>query len=51
MTKEDMWKIFKNTGSVEAYISYAQSKSDAEKTDGANCQNKWNNSENNRYTG
>ena len=23
MTRDDMWKIFKNTGSIEAYITYS----------------------------
>lgn len=30
MTREDAWKIFKNTGSVEAYITFAQSKNSVE---------------------
>ena len=50
MTTQQMWQIFKNTGCIEAYISYAKSKTDTEKTDGSNCQTEWDNSQNNRYT-
>jgi len=51
MTTNEMWQIFKNTGSIEAYISYAQSKTDTEITDGTNREDKRDNSQNNRYTG
>lgn len=51
MTTQDMWNIFKNTGSIEAYISYAQSKKDMGKTDGSNTENKGDNSQSSRYTG
>ena len=52
MTNDQLWKIFKNTGSVEAYISYAQSKINSEKKiNGENYQNKGNDNKNNRYTG
>ena len=52
MTSEQIWKIFKNTGSIEAYISYAQSKGNTEKTsNGDYCQNKRDNNKNNGYIG
>lgn len=52
MTNEQLWKIFKNTGSIEAYISYAQSKNSTEKTaNGKDCQNKGDNIKNNGYIG
>ncbi len=52
MTNEQMWKIFKNTGSIEAYISYAQSKSNTENTlNGNNHQDKGDNNKNNGYVG
>ncbi len=46
MTNEEMWKIFKNTGCIEAYISYAQSKVGSERENGKNCQDKGDNLKN-----
>lgn len=52
MTNEQMWKIFKNTGSVEAYISYAQSKNNTEKMlNVKNIQDKRDDNKNNGYIG
>ena len=51
MTTNELWKIFKNTGCIEAYIAYAESKNNMEITDGTNRENKRDNSKDNRYTG
>lgn len=52
MTRDDMWRIFKNTGSVEAYITFAQAcVCSREKDDGKqHDKNNRNNIENKRHT-
>lgn len=51
MTREQFWQIFKNTGSIEAYISYATSSATSEKENVGNDKDKWDNPENKGYTG
>ena len=51
MTKEDYWRIFKNTGSVEAYITYAQSSVCLENKNVINNQNIWDDTQDKRYAG
>ena len=51
MTTKELWQIFKNTGCIEAYISYAESKNIMENANGTDGKNKRDNSQNNRYTG
>ena len=50
MTREQMWQIFKNTGSVEAYIAYATT-AVLEIDNVGNDENKGNNTEDQRHTG
>ena len=45
MTRDDAWKIFKNTGSVEAYITFSQSKNSVENNADSNKE-KGNNNKN-----
>lgn len=45
MKNSDAWQIFKNTGSVEAYITFAQTKDMVTSSDADNSQDKGNNSE------
>ena len=51
MTENQAWQIFKNTGSVEAYLTFSKFKNIQEKTDGDNLKNKGDSSENKGYTG
>ena len=51
MTREQFWQIFKNTGSIEAYISYATSPADSEKNNVGNDKDKGDNTQNKGYTG
>ncbi len=51
MTNKEMWTIFKNTGSIEAYLAYASLKSGLEKSNVKNDKDEGNNTENQRYTG
>ncbi len=49
--RDEAWKIFKNTGSIEAYITFSQSKDILENNDVVDNENKRDNSENKGYTG
>ena len=49
MTENEVWQIFKNTGSVEAYITFSNMKNNLEKTDGVDLENKRDNTENDGY--
>lgn len=52
MTQDEAWKIFKNTGSIEAYITFAQSRNSMEKNvDADNSKDERNNNQNKGYTG
>lgn len=45
MINNDAWQIFKNTGSVEAYITFSQTKNMVDKPNGDDNQDKGNNTE------
>ena len=51
MTENEAWQIFKNTGSIEAYLTFSSMKNSMDKTDGNDDKNKGNNTENDRHPG
>ena len=46
MINDKAWQIFKNTGSVEAYITFSQTKNMVETPNADNDKDKGNNTEN-----
>lgn len=46
MINENAWQIFKNTGSVEAYITFSQTRNMVDGPDADDDKDKGNNSEN-----
>lgn len=46
MINENAWQIFKNTGSVEAYITFSQTRNMVDGSDADDDKDKGNNSEN-----
>lgn len=46
MINENAWQIFKNTGSVEAYITFSQTRNMVDGSDVDDDKDKGNNSEN-----
>ena len=51
MTENQAWQIFKNTGSVEAYLTFSQMKNSMEKSNGVDPENKGNNTQNEGHSG
>ncbi len=51
MTENQIWQIFKNTGSVEAYITFSQMKEKTETVNGVDFKDKRDNIENEGYSG
>ena len=51
MTREQMWQIFKNTGSIEAYISYATASAVSETGNVGNDKDKGDNPQDKGYSG
>ncbi len=51
MLNNDAWEIFKKTGSVEAYITFSQTKNTVENQNGGNDKEKRDNIENKRHSG
>ena len=51
MTEKEAWQIFKNTGSVEAYLAFTQIKNLTESKNGVYLEDKGYNTENKGHTG